>query len=53
MSLCCHEFDIKAHIIKRVRKLPNTIVRNDKNVKRLLPFQELEIVLKTETDFGE
>ena len=53
VSLCCHEFDVKAHNIKRVRKLPNTIVRNDKNVKRLLPFQELEIVLKREKDIGE
>ena len=53
VSLCCHEFDVEADNIKRVRKLPNTIVRNDKNVKRLLPFQELEIVLKMEKDFGE
>ena len=53
VSLCCHEFDIEAHNTKRVKKLPNTIIRNDKNVKRLLPFQELEIVLKMEKDFGE
>lgn len=48
VSICCHEFDVEADDIKRVRKLPNTIVRNDKDVKRLLPFQELEVVLKRE-----
>lgn len=26
-----------------LRKLPNTIVRNDKDVKRLINYQELEI----------
>lgn len=45
-AVCCKELDIEANDIKKIRKLPNTIVRNDKDVKRLVPFQELEVVLK-------
>lgn len=46
-AVCCAELGIEAinHVTK-IRKLPNTIVRNDKDVKRLLSFQELEVVLK-------
>jgi len=45
MKVCCEELGIEAKNIKKIRKLPNTIVRNDKDMTRLLPFQELEVVL--------
>lgn len=44
-KVCCEELDIEAKNIKKIRKLPNTIVRNDKDMTRLLPYQELEVVL--------
>ena len=44
-AVCCEELGIEATNIKKIRKLPNTIVRNDKDVTRLLPYQELEVVL--------
>ncbi|CAG0903022.1 unnamed protein product [Cyprideis torosa] len=31
--------------IRKIRKLPNTVIRMDIDVKRLKPFQELEVVL--------
>lgn len=47
--VCCDELGIEANNIKKIRKLPNTIVRNDRDTKRLVSFQELEVVLKGET----
>lgn len=44
-KVCCEELGIDATNVKKIRKLPNTIVRNDKDMTRLLPFQELEVVL--------
>ena len=46
VSVCCQELGIEAKNVKKIRKLPNTIVRNDKDVKRLVPFQELEVVME-------
>lgn len=46
-TVCCAELGIEAKNIKKIRKLPNTIVRNDRDMKRLLPYQELEVVLST------
>ena len=45
VKVCCEELGIEAKNIKKIRKLPNTIVRNDKDMTRLLPFQELEVLL--------
>lgn len=39
--------DAKA-VVKKVRKLPDTIVRNDRDVQRLCDYQELELVLAQE-----
>lgn len=44
-TVCCEELGIEAKNIKKIRKLPNTIVRNDKDLTRLIPYQELEVVL--------
>lgn len=35
--------------VNRVRKLPDTRIRSDADVRRLKPFQELEVVLKEST----
>lgn len=44
-TVCCEQLGIKAKNIKKIRKLPNTIVRNDKDMTRLIAYQELEVVL--------
>ena len=43
----CSQLDIDRQLVTKVRKLPNTIVRKDKDVRRLVDFQELELVLST------
>lgn len=45
IKVCCDELGIQPNSIRKVRKLPNTIVRKDKDVARLQEFQELEFVL--------
>ena len=46
MALCCREFSLKKEFVERIRKLPNTRLRNDKDVKRLTQFQEIEVVVR-------
>jgi len=44
VKTCTNEFKIDPALeICKIRKLPNIIVRKDKDMKRLEPFQELEI----------
>lgn len=43
---CCEELEVDAKDVVKVRKLPNTIMRKDKDVQRLSDFQELEIVVQ-------
>lgn len=45
VSLLTRELGIDRKLIYKIRKLPNTILRKDKDVKRLHDFQELEVVL--------
>lgn len=45
VSVMCQELQVHRSLVTKVRKLPNTILRKDKDVLRLLDFQELEIVL--------
>ncbi|KAG8191151.1 hypothetical protein JTE90_016664 [Oedothorax gibbosus] len=45
-QVCCDELNVKSHNVLKLRKLPNTIVRKDKDVLRFQNFQELELVLK-------
>ena len=45
VETCLTELNIDKAKLKKVRKLPNTIIRNDRDVKRLVQFQEVEIVL--------
>ncbi|GLD69588.1 ankyrin repeat domain-containing protein 40 [Lates japonicus] len=46
LRVCCRELDISAAHVEKIRKLPNTMLRKDKDVARLQDFQELEVVLE-------
>jgi len=43
---CCEELQINDDSVCKLRKLPNVVIRNDKDVTRLVPYQEIELVLK-------
>lgn len=45
VSLLTRELGVDRSLIHKVRKLPNTIVRKDKDVRRFVDYQELEVVL--------
>ena len=45
VETCTSELNVDKGKLEKIRKLPNTIVRNDCDVKRLMQFQEIEIVL--------
>jgi hypothetical protein len=47
LRVCCEELGISANQIIRVRKLPDTLVRKDKDVQRFQDFQEVEVVTAT------
>jgi len=42
----CEELGLNADQVERVRKMPNTRLRRDKEVARLKDYQEIEFVLK-------
>uniref|UniRef100_H3D517 Ankyrin repeat domain 40 n=1 Tax=Tetraodon nigroviridis TaxID=99883 RepID=H3D517_TETNG len=46
LRVCCRELGISAEHVEKIRKLPNTMLRKDKDVARLQDFQELEVVLE-------
>ena len=46
LHCCCEELQINSDYVYKLRKLPNTVIRSDKDVLRLVPNQEIEIVLK-------
>ncbi|KAL4239925.1 Ankyrin repeat domain-containing protein 40 [Mactra antiquata] len=45
MSILTKELAVERHLVYKIRKLPNTILRKDKDVRRLVDYQELELVL--------
>ncbi|XP_019645979.1 PREDICTED: ankyrin repeat domain-containing protein 40-like [Branchiostoma belcheri] len=47
LATCCRELQVQPEKVQKVRKLPNTMLRKDKDVTRLHDFQEIELVLKT------
>ncbi|XP_051995115.1 ankyrin repeat domain-containing protein 40-like isoform X2 [Xyrauchen texanus] len=51
LRVCCRELDISAEHVEKIRKLPNTMLRKDKDVARLQDFQELEVVLEKTEDW--
>lgn len=46
LRACCEELEVSVMDVSKIRKLPNVIVRKDRDVQRLKPGQELELVLK-------
>ncbi|EZA56410.1 hypothetical protein DMN91_009839 [Ooceraea biroi] len=47
LYLCCKELELNPHQVQKLRKLPNTKLRRDKDVQRLQNFQEIEVVTDT------
>lgn len=45
LRTCCEELGVNVQHVVRVRKLPDTIVRKDKDVQRFQNFQEVELVV--------
>lgn len=45
LRTCCDELGADLKRVRKLRKLPNTILRKDKEVQRLSDYQELELVL--------
>lgn len=46
LQTCCRELQVEPTSVIKIRKLPNTMLRKDKDVTRLVDLQELEIVVK-------
>ncbi|KZC14655.1 Ankyrin repeat domain-containing protein 40 [Dufourea novaeangliae] len=44
VQICCQELNVDPTHIVKLRKLPNTKIRKDKDIQRLQNFQEIEIV---------
>lgn len=45
LRVSCCELGVNPEEVEKIRKLPNTLLRKDKDVARLQDFQELELVL--------
>lgn len=45
INVCSKELKVDRDSISKIRKLPDTVIRRDKDVQRFTPFQELEVVL--------
>ncbi|KAF7247376.1 Ankyrin repeat domain-containing protein 40 [Varanus komodoensis] len=52
LRVSCCELGVNPEHVEKIRKLPNTVLRKDKDVSRLQDFQELELVLSmSDNDF--
>jgi hypothetical protein len=49
VSACCEELDLATSDVAKIRKLPNVLVRKDRDVQRMRDGQELEVVMKSES----
>ena len=45
VSACCEELELAVSEVVKIRKLPNILVRKDRDVQRMKDGQELEVVL--------
>jgi len=45
VSTMCTELGVERKRVVKVRKLPDTIIRRDRDMQRLVNFQELELVV--------
>ncbi|XP_033211197.1 uncharacterized protein LOC117169127 isoform X2 [Belonocnema kinseyi] len=50
LQVCCQELELDESRVIKLRKLPNTKIRRDKDVERLENFQEIEIVTESPSD---
>jgi len=48
LQSCCEELEVQQAAVAKIRKLPNVLVRKDKDVLRLSDQQELELVLHSD-----
>ena len=48
MTACCEELELATSDVAKIRKLPNILIRKDKDVQRMKDGQELELVLKND-----
>uniref|UniRef100_A0A1B6EFF4 Uncharacterized protein n=1 Tax=Clastoptera arizonana TaxID=38151 RepID=A0A1B6EFF4_9HEMI len=48
LRVCCDELGLSASQVVRIRKLPDTMIRKDKDVQRLSNFQEIELVVPSQ-----
>ena len=48
LRACCEELDLSSTEVAKIRKLPNVLIRKDKDVQRMKEGQELEIVRQLE-----
>ena len=49
IAACCEELEVASTDMVKIRKLPNVLIRKDRDVQRMKDGQELEVVLKSET----
>ena len=47
LKCCCEELEVPLQEVLKLRKLPNILIRKDKDVSRLGHGQELEMVLRS------
>ncbi|XP_065764935.1 putative ANKRD40 C-terminal-like protein isoform X1 [Muntiacus reevesi] len=45
LKVSCCELGINPEQVEKIRKLPNTLLRKDKDIRRLQDFQEVELIL--------
>lgn len=50
LSASCAELGVPLDRVVRLRKLPNTLLRSDRDVERLMELQELEVVVRPAGD---
>ena len=48
LQTCCEELEVNAADVAKIRKLPNVLIRKDRDIQRMKEGQELEIVMKNE-----
>ena len=47
IAACCEELEVASTDVVKIRKLPNILIRKDRDVQRMKVGQELEVVLKS------
>ena len=50
LAACCEELELSSSDVAKIRKLPNVLIRKDKDVQRMKDGQELEVVLHSNHD---